>query len=903
MEENNNDIEKILAEREKLDGILKSEFTKKVSIMFTDIKGSTSFYESRGDIDGRMMIHRHNEIVLPIIKDNNCVMMERIGDGTMTVFDDPVNAVKSSLQIQRSLQDFNSKRTSHEQIQVRIGLNHGTVITDKSGIYGDAVNVASRVESLANANEIFLTEDMYRAVKEHDEFMFRYVDTVEVKGKKEAIKVYRLICHEEELQMGKTRMPPQKKEGAFVLEVTKSGQKLKVSGFERREGEEKPVKSYKETNFNDSKIKEYTSGIINLLNRSNKRGKISSDLLIKLKDYGRLLFDELIPINIKDKLIATTNKNLLISTDDKLVYIPWELLYDGKDFLCQRFSIGRSVSTQQQVSVVVRALGRPLKMQLLTDPGGDLKASYEEGVAIKNGIGMHDDLINVSLKSTDIRTDYVKSKIRNFDIVHYAGHAEHNAETPGMSGWILRDGKLSAEEIISLTGPMPMPSLVFSNACQTGQTEEWQLEEDCGDRIFGLANAFLLSGVQHYIGTFWEIPDEAGSFFAINFYKNIAQGVTIGEAMRLARMALINKYGEDTIVWASYMLYGDPTTSYIHHDMEVREQEQVKKPARKELVSAELRHKEEVVHLGEKKRTPNNLLYAGIALLIIAVLGAFVFKWKSTDRPATLVVKNSAVPTKDNEETRKRIDKLVVSLAGKYRAGNFEQKTAMQDEWTSRPLTMVLMDVTSVGGSDSVGRDKLMSLLPLSLQGESQVHMVEREILDKLLAELQLSSSDLADPMTSLKLGKVLSAKIILTGRIIGDKNGHTVILRGIDTETTAVKKVISAESTSKEIDRAIIDDIGKKITDWVSADFPLRGRILSLSGDKCSINLGNMHGLKKGDIMEVLNDPQKGAGNHIVTGEAVITEAGKYESWASVSGNTDMMKQGDRVREKRGDS
>ena len=84
-------------------------------------------------------------------------------------------------------------------------------------------------------------------------------------------------------------------------------------------------------------------------------------------------------------------------------------------------------------------------------------------------------------------------------------------------------------------------------ACQTGQTEEWRLQEDYEERIFGLANAFLLSGVQHYIGTFWEIPDEAGSYFAICFYKSIAEGVSVGEAVRIARRELINKYGEDHV--------------------------------------------------------------------------------------------------------------------------------------------------------------------------------------------------------------------------------------------------------------------------------------------------------------------------------------------------------------------
>jgi hypothetical protein len=825
----------------------------------------------------------------------------------MTVFDDPVNAIKSSLQIQNGLKEYNNDKPANEQIQVRIGLNYGTVITDESGVYGDVVNAASRVESLANANEIFVTEDMYSAVKNNDEFIFRYVDTVEVKGKKEAIKVYRLICHEEELYMGKTRAPLQKKDGVFVLEVSRLGQKLKISGFERTEGEERPVKSYKAINFNDTKIKDYTTGIIDLLNRANRRGKISSDLLIKLKEYGRLMFDELIPNTIKDKLIKTNEKNLMISIDDKLVYIPWELLYDGKEFLCQRFSIGRSVSTKQQVSVVARAIGRPLKMQLLADPGGDLRHSYEEGLEIKNELGTLDDWINVSLKSTDIRSDYVKAKIRNFDIVHFAGHAEHNTQTPEKSGWIFRDGKLSAEEIINLTGAMPMPLLVFSNACQTGHTGEWKLKEDYEDRIFGLANAFLLSGVQHYIGTFWEIPDEAGSYFAIHFYKNISKGLTIGEAMRMARIALINKYGEDMIVWASYMLYGDPTTIYFHPDSEFREREPAGKPAKEELVSPDLRHKEEVIQIREGNKPSRNIIFAGIALLIIAVLAVLFIRGmrldRAADRASAAAVAERSLSAKEKAEALKRIDELVTALAENYREGKFEKTEAIQDEWSSKPLTMVLMDIKSVGGSGDSDREKLASLLPETLQTEERVNIVEREILDKLLDELKLSVSDLADPLTSMKIGKVLSARIIITGNIIADKKGFTVVLRCIDTKTTAVKKVISAKSSAGEIDSDIINDLGGKLINWARTDFPLKGRIISMSGDKCGINLGQMHGLKKGDRLEVLGEPAEGTGIHFVIGEVEISEVEADKSWAVIVGAGNIIKDGDKIREKNGKS
>lgn len=827
MEDKHSDIEKILAEREKIDHLLKSKFSKKISVMFTDIKGSTSVYESRGDIDGRAMVHRHNEIVLPILKQHNGELLKTIGDATMTVFDEPVNALNAAVAIQRTLKDFNVQRSPNDQIHIRIGINYGTVIVDKGDVFGDVVNVASRVEGLAHADDIYVTEDMYQVSKNNDEIIFRYVDTTQVKGKKDALKVYRVLWHEEALFLGKTRGPVHKKPGLFVLEVLRYGQKLKVSGFERKE-DERPVTGYKEIKFNETKIRNYTKGIIDLLNRANKRGKIGSDLLVKLKDYGKLLCDELIPPVIKEQLLKTNEKNLMISIDDELVYIPWEMLYDGKNFFCQRFCMGRSVKTQQQVSVVSRALARPLKMQLLVDPNGDLKAAYEEGVEIKNEIGPLDDWINVSFKSTDIRTDYVKAKIRNFDIVHYAGHAEHDAQLPERSGWILSDGKMSAEDIINLKGAMPMPALVFSNACQSGQTDEWKIEEDCENRIYGLANAFLLTGVQHYIGTFWEIPDQAGSYFAIHFYKSILRGDSIGEAVRTARLELINRYGEDTIVWASYMLYGDPATAYVHPLMGEKKEEPEKKAVMEELVATELRHREQVIHLDQDKKRSKNMIYAGIAFLIVAAISLLLIQKGMTPggREQTVAsLPSKEMPAAIDAERQKRIDTLVASLAEDYRKGIIRQKQTDQSQQTLMPLTMVLMDVKSTGSVSGETVEKLKGLLPLTLEQEHRIRFVERELLDKLLAELRLSATDLADPSTALKIGRLLSARIIITGSIIADKNAGTVILRFIDTETSEIRKVISAESSSGEIDRKVIDEIGGKIIEWFRNDFPSQGK------------------------------------------------------------------------------
>ncbi|MDH4232225.1 MAG: CHAT domain-containing protein [Nitrospirota bacterium] len=902
MEEEKHDIGKLLEERVRLDSLLHSKFTKKIAIMFTDIKGSTTFYDTRGDIDGRVMVHRHNEIVLPIIEANKGVLLKTIGDATMSVYDDPIDAVSAAIKIQMSLFEYNRGKQAKEQIHVRAGLNYGEGIVEQNDVYGDIVNVASRVESLADAGEIIVTDDLYRAVRSHDEFIFRFIETVEVKGKKDPISVYRVLWLSEEACLGKLRKAvdiPQEKEGIFVIEASLSGEMLKVSGVEKSEGEERAAKSYDELKYNNLKIKEYNEGITELLNRANRRGKIGSDLLGKLKEYGGLLFDELIPVQIKEQLAGTVYHHLLFSLDDKLVHIPWELLFDGRDFLCQRFSAGRTVSTKQRVSGVVRAVGRPLKMQVLADPRSDLSASYEEGVGIKNEMDMFEDQVDISLKTTDISADYVKAKIRNFDIVHYAGHAVHDTADPQESGWMLNNGKLKAGEIISMTGMMPMPALVFSNACQTGQTGEWQLGEDFENRIFGLANAFLLSGVQHYVGTFWEIPDQAGSHFAVNFYRNLVRGSSIGDAIRLARQALIEKFGEDTIIWAGYMLYGDPTARYIFHEAAAKKSEPRKNEEEKEvLVSADLRHGTERVQISSKKKTPSMAVIAGIIVVIALGLGFYAIQsGKGGGEQAAQSSSDANAPAAVKEDNGRRIDELVAVLAKNYRENKFELDGKTGDEWTTPPLTMVFMDIKAPGEA----ADRLTALLSQRIGNSGRVNVVEREILAKLLEELKLGSSALADPATSLRIGKVLSAKIIVTGSILSDQKSQMVMLRLIDTETTAVRKVITAESPSGSIDKAFADSLAANIVDFVKTDFPLRGKVVALHGNSCEVNLGQAHGLGKGDRFEVVSEQRKGSGLYAVLGEIEISDVGKDASMASIIGQGKDVVNGVKIREKQG--
>ena len=356
----------------------------------------------------------------------------------------------------------------------------------------------------------------------------------------------------------------------IVLDISRDETKIKVSVHDRREKAERTLRQYEDSHAAWEQIEAGRREITNLLNRANKRARVTPDILDNLKKTGHVLFDLLIPPKAREKLGSTTATNLILYVDDKLVHIPWELLFDGREFLCRRFAMGRIVSTRQAPTALSsRSLKIPIKVLVLADPRGDLGASYQEGIEIRDFLDERRESFRVNFKSDPLDVPYVKKNLRDYDIVHYAGHADYHPQNPSESGWLLKDGRLKASDISAMGGLAPMPSLVFSNACQTGQTDEWQIQEGYEQQIFGLANAYLLSGVQHYIGTFWEILDEPSSQFAKLFYAFLTQGEQVGEAVRCAREKLIEAYGEETIVWASYMLYGDPTFAFAAAEREV----------------------------------------------------------------------------------------------------------------------------------------------------------------------------------------------------------------------------------------------------------------------------------------------------------------------------------------------
>lgn len=604
-------------ERKKLDQMIKDQYTKDISVMFTDLKGSTAFFETHGDIEGRAHIETHNRVLFPIIEKHSGKIIKTIGDAIMAMFEDPQKAVLAAMEMQNTLASHNKTiDQKYKEIHIRIGLNFGPGVVEEKDVFGDVVNVAARVESKCDPGQILISDSLYQAVRHNEDILCRFFGEVDVKGKAEQVRLYRVIYNEQQLvaeEQFKTagvRRIKEKKPGADMvveLNLSREGAKIKVSAIERHIGQEKTVQQYQTVKINEESVRQQCGKVVSLLNQANRRGKLSKEILKQMQEVGQSLYDQLLPREAKEKLEKSQAQNLLIRMDDQLVQIPWELLYNGAEFLCLRFNIGRMVSTRQKVTEAQqRMISHPLKMLALADPRGDLPESAREGALLRDEMDHFPDLINVNLKVSKVDKNYILSRIRDYDLIHYAGHADYDAKNPSESGWLLSDGKLRAEEIANLTGKKPMPVLVFANGCQSGQTEAWKISDDYEDQIFGLANAFLVSGVQHYVGTFWEILDEPGREFAIAFYREIFEGASVGEAVRLARKHLIDKYGEETIVWASYMLYGDPSFSY--------------------LAKAEPRAKEEA-HISEAKFQPEEMQLRGATTATMSAQKSGLGKW------------------------------------------------------------------------------------------------------------------------------------------------------------------------------------------------------------------------------------------------------------------------------------
>jgi class 3 adenylate cyclase len=168
-----------------------------VTLVFTDLKGSTALYERIGDLNAYIQVQRHFQHLLDATVRHNGAITKTIGDAVMAAFSTSADAMRAALDMREAVDQLNRDRPQRDFI-LKIGVHRGASIAvtlnERLDYFGQTVNIAARVQNLADGDEICITEEVYGAPAVA-EIIAPYPVTkseAELKGVSQAMSVYHL---------------------------------------------------------------------------------------------------------------------------------------------------------------------------------------------------------------------------------------------------------------------------------------------------------------------------------------------------------------------------------------------------------------------------------------------------------------------------------------------------------------------------------------------------------------------------------------------------------------------------------------------------------------------------------------------------------------------------------------
>ena len=169
---------------------------KDITFLFTDLKGSTALYDQIGDPKAYFLVRQHFDTLGNVIQRYEGATVKTIGDAVMATFMNPLDAVRAALEMLHDIEAFN--KNISDKLVLKIGIHSGHSIAvslnDRLDYFGQTVNIASRVQGLADAGEIYITRDGYDypGVQEAIAHCHIAPEQVAVKGVSEKLQVYRI---------------------------------------------------------------------------------------------------------------------------------------------------------------------------------------------------------------------------------------------------------------------------------------------------------------------------------------------------------------------------------------------------------------------------------------------------------------------------------------------------------------------------------------------------------------------------------------------------------------------------------------------------------------------------------------------------------------------------------------
>lgn len=163
-----------------------------LTVMFTDIQGFTARTSATSREGLRTLLAVHEDLLLPVTAQFGGRLVKTIGDALLVTFVSPTNAVLCGLEMQRVLAGWNQQQTGSDRITIRVAISAGEVEERDKDVFGEAVNVAARVEGITDPGEVWFTESVYLAMNKA-EVPSSAIGHRRLKGIPEPVKVYRAI--------------------------------------------------------------------------------------------------------------------------------------------------------------------------------------------------------------------------------------------------------------------------------------------------------------------------------------------------------------------------------------------------------------------------------------------------------------------------------------------------------------------------------------------------------------------------------------------------------------------------------------------------------------------------------------------------------------------------------------
>jgi TolB-like protein/Flp pilus assembly protein TadD len=157
--------------------------------MFTDIEGYTTLTQSN-ESSALKLLSRERELIRPVISRFAGREVKTMGDGSLIEFRSALEASECAVEMLKVLHDFN--QSAKPRILLRVGIHVGDVVLSEGDVYGDAVNIASRIEPLASGGGICISEEVYRQVRNKMPYHFLKLESNSLRNISFPIDVYRL---------------------------------------------------------------------------------------------------------------------------------------------------------------------------------------------------------------------------------------------------------------------------------------------------------------------------------------------------------------------------------------------------------------------------------------------------------------------------------------------------------------------------------------------------------------------------------------------------------------------------------------------------------------------------------------------------------------------------------------